>query len=1345
MADGKIEIDIIIDGKPVQRLIADLDKLSTTSKASSKSVDEVGKSLRNVDGRAVQRTVKEFDHLSTSSQKSSNEVKSFRNVLANVDAKKVEQTKQSFDQVGTSSKTSNTGVRLFSNSLAEISGQPVQRVGKDLDSLQGSFKGSNKEVSSFQRTLADVDGKPVQSVKKDTDSLKGTFYSTAKETKSFQRSLTDINGKSVKSVDKDLNRAGSSARGSGKEVDTFKYTLRSVNGKPVDRVSEAFENVKPKTEQATDSVKSFTAAMLAVKVATKVFDQLAKSMDAAINRFDTFQTFPKVMDAFGYSVAESDKAIQILSDGIDGLPTKLDEVVQTSTKMTTMTGNLNRSTNATLALNNAFLASGSSADAASRGTDQYIQMLAKGEVDLMSWKTLQETMPVGLQRTAEAMGFVGTSAQKDLYDALNNGEKTFRDFESELIKLGTGTGELAELARINSEGMRTSFGNLANAFSKGIANVMTDLNELAKTVTGKSIAQNVDSLKVLINTSFQVIGNVIQWTTPIVSACVKAFEAMMPVVRALSPLIYGLVAGYTALKIINMVNSYLQKETLLTNALNGAKTIWLTLTKSQLRKEALAAAASKAKLLALSAEQMAIAAYNAIIFTFTGSTAAATAATTAFGTAVNLALGPIGWIAFAIGGAVTAYKAFSKWVNRAKEDDDKFRNSIEKTASAVDETTSSIQSNIDSRKDELDYLTATETAYANEAEALGQLTQKAQLNTAEKKKMKDGVEQLNKQYADLNLVYDEESNSLNMTTEQVKEKISAYNSFEKSTQAYQDLIEYQKEEVILGMKLDDVKEKRKELNKSYEEGNVSQGVYKESTEELGESENQLNETLSGVKQAISETSQVMTEASDASAKAVEEGVLDQIISYRSLNDTQQEIVDNLRQNFTDLHESATNAFSKMSTDSEISLGEMIENMQHNQLAVQEWGENQAALLEWAGKNGYESFMPFIENIGVDQAGVLKEMVKGLDENDIESQQKLRELAETYGKGGDASSKALKDRTKLGLEGLPQEVENMIIPPVKGSINNNLKVAFSDLGEAGPEAMVQKMNDQAPVVEQAKKDLANAGTDKAEAEAVKGGEIIGAAIGEGQILGIKNSEKDVNKASGELGTTSLNSTRNILGINSPSRKFMEIGRFVAEGLAKGVTDNQKLAVNALEAMGDQVINQGNKIKGLMTSLSNDLSTAFNGLPDVYYNIGYNAMISLNNGLAAGANIAYRTASSIASNISNTMQNAKRSLDPIGDTAMPYTGETFSNTASGEMSQRSIGNLLTPFSASNLLGGSGNRFSPFANQRVSNNNMDQSYSPTFNINIEHADLSNEQSIEETSQQLATLTERQTRGRL
>ena len=49
-----------------------------------------------------------------------------------------------------------------------------------------------------------------------------------------------------------------------------------------------------------------------------------------------------------------EKAIKKLSDGIDGLPTTLDEVTGTAQRLATMTGDLDGAVETTLALNNAF-------------------------------------------------------------------------------------------------------------------------------------------------------------------------------------------------------------------------------------------------------------------------------------------------------------------------------------------------------------------------------------------------------------------------------------------------------------------------------------------------------------------------------------------------------------------------------------------------------------------------------------------------------------------------------------------------------------------------------------------------------------------------------------------------------------------------------------------------------------------------------------------------------------------------------------------------------------------------------------------------------------------------------
>ncbi|WP_439444119.1 tape measure protein [Listeria aquatica] len=287
-----------------------------------------------------------------------------------------------------------------------------------------------------------------------------------------------------------------------------------VNGKDVDGAAKGMKGLETGSKSAGKSIRDMVAAMGLVKIASAAFNVLKSSIGDAVSRFDTMQKFPKVMKALGFSAEDSKKSINKLSDGIDGLPTKLDDVVSSTQQMTAITGDLDKSTNTVLALNNAFLASGASTDDASRGMQQYNQMLSTGQVDLESWKTLQETMPLALQKTAEAMGYTGKSAQRDLYAALKSGKVTFDDFQNNLIKLGTGTGMLAKLAKENSLGIGTSFGNLRNSISKGVANIIEKLDTLVKKLTGKSIAQNIDSLKGVINATFEAIGKGIDKATP---------------------------------------------------------------------------------------------------------------------------------------------------------------------------------------------------------------------------------------------------------------------------------------------------------------------------------------------------------------------------------------------------------------------------------------------------------------------------------------------------------------------------------------------------------------------------------------------------------------------------------------------------------------------------------------------------------------------------------------------------------------------------------------------------------------------------------------------------------------
>ena len=240
----------------------------------------------------------------------------------------------------------------------------------------------------------------------------------------------------------------------------------------MEQASGIMDDLEVKGKRASSGIMDIAKGVGAFKALSIAGNTLKASLDGAINRFDTMNRFPRVMQQIGFTANESNASINKLSDGIQGLPTTLDGIVASTQNIAVLTKDLDKATATSIALNDAFLASGSASEAAERGLTQYVQMLSKGEVDLESWRTLQETMGPALYEVAEAFGFAGTAAQSDLYAALKEGEITFDQFNDKLIELDGGVNGFAERARTASGGIRTSFENIGTAVVRGVESVI---------------------------------------------------------------------------------------------------------------------------------------------------------------------------------------------------------------------------------------------------------------------------------------------------------------------------------------------------------------------------------------------------------------------------------------------------------------------------------------------------------------------------------------------------------------------------------------------------------------------------------------------------------------------------------------------------------------------------------------------------------------------------------------------------------------------------------------------------------------------------------------------------------
>ena len=247
-------------------------------------------------------------------------------------------------------------------------------------------------------------------------------------------------------------------------------------------------------ESFGDRVKSIVAGVGVTKVIGATMNVLSSSFDGAINRFDTMQSYPKVMKSLGFEVEQSQKSVAKLNQSVQGLPTSLADVVTTSKSLAAVTGNIDKATDTTIALNHAFLASGSSSEDASRGLQQYSQMLAKGSVDIQSWRTLQETMAPALTKVAKKLGITSGNAN-ELYEALKNGTITFDEFNDAMIECDTETGGFAESALEASKGVKTSMTNIKSAVENLEQGFMSAMNNMMKSKALGGLVDNLEKIK----------------------------------------------------------------------------------------------------------------------------------------------------------------------------------------------------------------------------------------------------------------------------------------------------------------------------------------------------------------------------------------------------------------------------------------------------------------------------------------------------------------------------------------------------------------------------------------------------------------------------------------------------------------------------------------------------------------------------------------------------------------------------------------------------------------------------------------------------------------------------------
>ena len=290
------------------------------------------------------------------------------------------------------------------------------------------------------------------------------------------------------------------------------------------------QNISRGIKRGEGAVKSSALSMGAAmgafsSIAQRAMDVLQEHIGSAVNRLDTLKNYPRVMQSLGFSSQEASSSITKMSDRLQTLPTRLDDMTNTVKGIAVITKDLDLATDAGLALNDMLLASGSNQMICNAAMEQFRQMLSKGKPDMQDWKSLMQAMPGQIDQLAKSMLGANATAN-DLYEALGGGGKkatiSMDQLLHAMVKLDkNGGGSLTSFQAQAAEatgGINTSMSNLSNAFTKGLTSIMDAIGQ-------KNIAGFLNSLKAAVDFTFRGIADVVKFVAPVFSTLAQSIAA----------------------------------------------------------------------------------------------------------------------------------------------------------------------------------------------------------------------------------------------------------------------------------------------------------------------------------------------------------------------------------------------------------------------------------------------------------------------------------------------------------------------------------------------------------------------------------------------------------------------------------------------------------------------------------------------------------------------------------------------------------------------------------------------------------------------------------------------------
>lgn len=328
-----------------------------------------------------------------------------------------------------------------------------------------------------------------------------------------------------------------------------------------DQMSSALKKAAGLTESLDSkmgsTVKTGFLMGAGMKLATAAINKVSSSIGGAVARFDTLNNFPKIMNNLGVSATEAGKQLDRAGEAMKNLPTSLDDAASGIQRMTSTNGNVKKSTDYFLAMNDAIIAGGQSTQVQASALEQLSQSYSKGKMDMQEWRSIQQAMPAQLKQVADAMGMTAT----ELGEGLRSGSVSMDEFMDTLVKLDKdgvkGMASFRTQAEDACGGIQTAFANVNTAITRGLAGGLTKIDKSLKSSGLPTMGEMINSLIPIIDKFFSAVSTGIGWLVKLVATSENAQGVLVGLALVFGTLLTYFTAASIATKVFAAAQAFL--------------------------------------------------------------------------------------------------------------------------------------------------------------------------------------------------------------------------------------------------------------------------------------------------------------------------------------------------------------------------------------------------------------------------------------------------------------------------------------------------------------------------------------------------------------------------------------------------------------------------------------------------------------------------------------------------------------------------------------------------------------------------------------------------------------------